>query len=241
VSELGGVLADYAADKLALKDKPVALVHSATKAGRELAEGLQERMVQQGWTGVTLQPFQPGERDASGFVRTLRERGVRALIVVGTGMDLGAVAREAAKSGWAPYLLLPGQLAPRDITELPGEFAGKVFLAYPTLPADQKPYALQQYAAMFQSGQLARAHQTIQVPAYVAALATVEALRRAGRDVTRAKFVGNLETLQSFDTGLLPPLSYNSDRRIGAMGGYIVAVDLPQKQFRPVGGFVGLK
>ena len=43
--------------------------------------------------------------------------------------------------------------------------------------------------------------------------------------------------MQGFDTGLIPRLSYNADRRVGTPGGYLVAVDLDGKGLRPIGGY----
>jgi hypothetical protein len=78
------------------------------------------------------------------------------------------------------------------------------------------------------------------VPAYAAALATIDVLERAGRDLDRSRFVASFETLNAFDTGMVPPLTYNADRRIGALGGYVVAIDLVRRDFRPQGEFVHL-
>jgi hypothetical protein len=49
-----------------------------------------------------------------------------------------------------------------------------------------------------------------------------------------------LESTHGFDSGLIPALSFNARRRVGAPGGYIVAVDLATKDFRRLGEFVQL-
>jgi hypothetical protein len=61
-----------------------------------------------------------------------------------------------------------------------------------------------------------------QCQALAAAKILMEALRRAGRDVTRERLVHALETLQDFHTGLIPPVSYSATRRIGSSGAWIV-------------------
>lgn len=49
------------------------------------------------------------------------------------------------------------------------------------------------------------------------AVAVVEALRRAGRDLTREKFVAELEGLDNFDTGILAgPIAFSPDDHAGA-------------------------
>jgi hypothetical protein len=46
--------------------------------------------------------------------------------------------------------------------------------------------------------------------------------------------------MQSFEPGLVPAVSFNAKRRLGAPGGYIIAPDLKNKNFRRIGGFVHL-
>jgi ABC-type branched-subunit amino acid transport system substrate-binding protein len=240
-NELAQVLTQYGGQALGLKSKRIALLHPATKAGRDAADAIQGRLQEQGFGELLRQGFTPGGADAAALARSLKEKKADAVLLLGTGLDVAALARAAAADGWLPYLLVPGPLAQRDIVELPIAFQDRVFLGYPTLPADQKPPALQEYAALFQSRPLIRTHQTLQVPAYAAAVAAVEALRESGKEVNRPKFMKALETMQRFDTGMVPPLSYNADRRIGALGGYVVGLDLAKKQFRPLGGFVALQ
>jgi hypothetical protein len=67
-----------------------------------------------------------------------------------------------------------------------------------------------------------------------------EALKRAGRELSRAKFVSALENLYSFESGIMPTISYGPNRRIGALGAHIVAVDLGTHQFKPTGRYVRL-
>ncbi len=51
----------------------------------------------------------------------------------------------------------------------------------------------------------------------------VEGLKRAGRDLSREKLVTAIEGFYDFDTGLTPAVSYGPNRRIGAMGAYVVS------------------
>ena len=52
---------------------------------------------------------------------------------------------------------------------------------------------------------------------------TSEALRRAGRNLTREKLVDILEEFDGYETGLIPRISYGPNRHIGALGGYVVS------------------
>ena len=48
----------------------------------------------------------------------------------------------------------------------------------------------------------------------------------------------SLEKLHDFDAGLGPRLGYGPGRRVGALGAYVVAVDLAGHTFRDVSGWI---
>ena len=45
----------------------------------------------------------------------------------------------------------------------------------------------------------------------------------------------------AYKTGFTPPLTYGPNRRIGARGAHVVAVDLMKKVYEPVGGWHELR
>jgi hypothetical protein len=109
--------------------------------------------------------------------------------------------------GAHPALLVPGALAAAALSHgAPAE----TWIAF---AAGQPPVT-----------QLTASHSppADQCQALAAAKILIEALRRAGRDVTRERLVDALETLQDFHTGLIPPVSYSATRRIGSDGAWIV-------------------
>ena len=252
VGELAEVLALHVGRDLKLKAMPALLLHPDGAGGAALADALEARLRGQGWSKLDRIAFRPAAFDAAGTAKALRARGAETVFLLGPGADVGALAlqmvqqagqqagQQGAKLPHLPFLLVPGPLAPRAVLDLPAAFEGRILLAYPTVPADQKPEALRHYAALFKGSTLIRNHQTSQVPAYSSAVLLAEALKQAGRDLTRAKLVSALETFQGFEPGLVPAVSFNAKRRLGALGGYVVAIDLKDKNFRQLGGFVSL-
>lgn len=240
VGELAEVLALHLGREPKMKATRAVLLHPQGAAGTALADAVEGRLKGQGWSRLGRIEFRPGASDPAALARALEARGAEAVFLLGPGADVAALARQLADGGRAPFLLLPGPLAPRAVLELPAAFEGRILLAYPTVPADQKPQALRHYAGLFRGGALVPGHQTSQVPAYSSAVLLVETLKQVGRDLTRDKLVAALESVHGFETGLVPAVSFNADRRIGALGGYVVAVDLKGRNFRQLGGFLAL-
>jgi ABC-type branched-subunit amino acid transport system substrate-binding protein len=79
-----------------------------------------------------------------------------------------------------------------------------------------------------------------QLSAYSAAKILIEGLKRAGKDVSREKLIAALESLNRFETGLTPVITYGLNRRIGATGAYVVAIDLEKKQFVPTSEWINI-
>ena len=241
VTELAQVLAQHAAQDLQLTQRPIALWHPETPAGQARARSLEKSLRAAGWRAPLLVPFPARGSAHDALAATLKAREVAAVLVLGTGADLAAFAAAAARIGWAPHLLVPGLIAPREIFDLPLGFRDRVTLAYPSAPLDQREAALREVAVLLPEQAAAHGDPALQRAAYAAGLLLVDALKRSGRDLSRRKLIASLESVQGFDTGLMPALSYNADRRIGAMGGYVLGVDLDTKSLRPLGGYLRLQ
>lgn len=171
-----------------------------------------------------------------GQVRALAAAGVRTVVHLGDDAALAALLREATLAGWAATVLVPGALAGRAATASPPGFTGRVFLAYPTGPADETPAGRARLARLAGLQGPGR-HRALQASAVGAVAVLVEGLRRAGRDLDRQALVARLEEVQSFETGLLPPITFGPGRRIGALGGYLVTSDPVRRTLRPVDGW----
>jgi ABC-type branched-subunit amino acid transport system substrate-binding protein len=99
---------------------------------------------------------------------------------------------------------------------------------------------LKEFRLLGEKYKLTPKHLAAQVSAYSSAKILIEALKRTGKDLSREGLIQALEGFYNYQTGLTPPITYGPNRRIGAMGAYIVTVDLKKKEFVPVSGWVGI-
>ena len=76
------------------------------------------------------------------------------------------------------------------------------------------------------------------VSAYGALKILSEALKRAGKDVSREKLVDILEGFYDYSTGVTHPITYGPNARVGAMGAYVIAIDLKDQQFISVSPWI---
>jgi ABC-type branched-subunit amino acid transport system substrate-binding protein len=137
-----------------------------------------------------------------------------------------------------PAFLLPGSLIGKELFNVPKRFQPHIFLALSTRPGDRTAAGVREYQALLAKHRLPKQHFASQLAAYSAAKILVEGLKRAGKALSREKLITSLEGLYEFDTGLTPPITYGPNRRVGALGAYVVALDLEKKSFVPVSEWV---
>jgi ABC-type branched-subunit amino acid transport system substrate-binding protein len=143
--------------------------------------------------------------------------GADPVLFLGSGPEALAFLREADRRGWHPRFLATGAAADGSLFAAPAAFEGKIYIALPTSP---------------------EASGSAREAALAAAEVLIEALRRAGRDLSREKLVDQLESLRSFETGFAPPLTYGRGRRLGARGAYVARLDLREKRLVPQDGWI---
>ena len=179
--------------------------------------------------------------DARDFAEILSKKGISEVLFFGSAGDLKRLATEAADLGWSPDLLLPGIYASGGLFELPSSFPKRVFVCGATRPTDHTPRGIEQFEKLHEDHDIDYQHSTQQISAYVSAMLLAEAIKRTGRELSREKLVVELERLADFQPGLMPPLSFSRSRRIGALGGYVVDLDLQEKKFGSASKWIELQ
>ena len=99
------------------------------------------------------------------------------------------------------------------------------------MPNDVAPEGLAELRALEEKYKLPPGHTASKLNAFAAAKIFSEALKRAGRDLSREKVVTALEGLYEYDTGVTPSITFGPNRRVGSMGAYVVSVDLAKREF----------
>jgi ABC-type branched-subunit amino acid transport system substrate-binding protein len=217
----------------------IAVLHPADAGSAEVARAVLQRLRSRGCPGARRVEYRRGQESA--LVSRLRARKTDAVIFLGEDGELAAFAGEAARLGWAPFILAPGALSARASAAAPRLLEGKILLAYPARPAAESHRKLEVFATAGPRAGTRDRHAAARAFARAAAAILAEALRQTGRHLTREALVESLEKLHDFNAGLGPPLAYGPARRVGARGAYVVAVDLARGTVRPVSGWIGVE
>jgi ABC-type branched-subunit amino acid transport system substrate-binding protein len=233
LKEQARTLVNFAARKTDPQKSRVAIICPDADFSRGIAKSIEDQSQKLGWTTITRIYYPRDRFNPSQYVTELKQQGIDIVFDLGSGAETGALFKDAEAAGWSPAVYLLGTLVGRNITELvPVKMKDKVFLAFPTIPADISASGAAEYSALLQKNKLISAHAAAQVSAIAAARIMVHGLELSGKDLSRERLVTTLEGLYEFDTGLMPRITFGPNRRIGVLGAYIVTID-PEKKLFP--------
>jgi ABC-type branched-subunit amino acid transport system substrate-binding protein len=239
--EEAAVLVDFAARRAAAKLRG-AIIASGAAADEQAAQAALRRCAARGCGELSRIGWYATRFDAAAVVRKLKAEGRARLFFFGAEGEFAALLDEAggaADLSWRPVIHAPGALA-RTALAARERFRGELFLAFPASPASRSKTGAQAWQALRQEFGLGSHYEAAQMAALAAANVLVEGLRRAGRELSRERFVQALERLNNYDPGGFgPPVSFGPDRRTGALGGYVVALDR-ERGLVPASGWLPL-
>ena len=220
-------------------DRSMAIVYPQSAVYQSVIDAVQRELADKGAEEAFVLSYQPPFFDAVDTAQILSEKQIDTVLFFGQGSDLKRLSDEAETLNWLPELLLPGVFAGQAMFDIAPRL--RLFLGYSSLPSDHAPQGVQDFEALHTRHDFGYENSTAQISAYVATMVLVEGLKRAGKDLSRDKLITALEGLTDFQAGLMPPISYNRRRRIGALGGYVMELDLEQKKFGAASNWVSLQ
>jgi len=234
-------LIDFAGRNNELKAADLVVIHPKSETNTRLFEAISEQSKKAGLNAPQAYEYPPGKLDVGASRKLCARRDCDAVFFLGGTDEAQFFMQEAEKLGWFPWLFLTSSAGGAGIFAAPPGFTGKIFLSFPTTPADQNAEAIKEFRALAEKYKLPANHLAAQISVYSAARILVEALKRAGKDLSREKLIQALEGLYEYPTGLSPRITFGPNRRVGANGAYIVTIDLKEKQYLPASGWIEIK
>jgi ABC-type branched-subunit amino acid transport system substrate-binding protein len=222
------VLARYATQNLPVKNPHILILYPQREGVDELLVSVEAQYQSKGWNNITRKKYASGESLSAALLLQLRKGNPDLVLFLGGEGDAEAIFNVFGDEGCSTALFMPGVLAGKSIYKIPASCKGRVWLSFPSLPADRKEWGVKEFQAMAARQHLVVTSPTVQLAAYTSVKILVEGLRRAGRTLSRERLLEALESLFEYDTGLSPLITYNKNRRIGALGAYIIEVDPSQ-------------
>jgi ABC-type branched-subunit amino acid transport system substrate-binding protein len=233
LKEQARALVTFAAKKPDASKSHAVIVSPETEFNRNIATVIEGETKKLQWSTVTSNYYSLDRFSAAELVNASQQKNIDTIFFLGSGPEASAILREAEAVGWMPTVYMMGSLVGRGIGDAVSvKMKNKVFLAFPTVPADVSTAGAAEYTALLQRNKLQSTHAAAQASAIAAARILVHVLELCGKDLSRERLITTLEGLYEYDTGLMPKITFGPNRRIGALGVYVVTID-PEKKLFP--------
>ncbi|MDB5820983.1 MAG: branched-chain amino acid transporter substrate-binding protein [Rhizobacter sp.] len=230
---------DYATDTL--KAKRIAMLYQNDGWGKPAFEIASKQLEKHGLKLVEAQAFERFATDITSQVYKLKESNPDAVIVYALGQEAVLFFRGADKLGWKPTVFGAGGLNDPKFVELLGKSDAKLFVASYYDPIDGDNPAIKDFTTRFAKDFPQSKLSSTSLMGYSAAAVAVEAIKRAGPELDRAKVVAALDGMKDFDQKIGPkitfqPLSAGPYARRGQTG--VAMMELKDGKFIGMGGYI---
>jgi len=207
----------------------LAAICSKSEFDQDALDGLKTQAAVYGLELSTEHRFLEGQMDVKDVVSSLLDVRPDYLFFFGSGNDLLALAGEMERRGLLVPVLTCAAMIGDASFQLPAAVATRSYLSYPALLPDHEDY--QDFIALMRKARVPVTSAPLQALAYAAARVLVEAVKDCGRQLSRSALVSSLEGLKNFRTGVLSPISFSPNRRVGTTESCMVRIDAVRKQY----------
>lgn len=168
-------------------------------------------------------PYPTGTFDAASLVERLRGEGVTDVLLLIPGPEEAEFLAAAARTGWAPRVLIAGAFAGPELFRPHPGFRGRLLLGLNTLPLDRTPPGARHFEEA--TGGTGLPLDTPRISTFLALELLLDGLEETGRDLTREGLIEHLELVRGRPTGLGRPQYFGPNRRVAVRGAYVVELD----------------
>ena len=226
-------LVDFIASKNAQPSSvKLGVVHTDSDFDLDALAGLQSQAKLHGMQIVAEIAYGGQKFSAESAVQAMTAKKPDYVFFFGGADDFKAFAEQAERQRLEAGLVSSTVMIGRGAFALSPAMAKKTFLAYPASHPNASDF--KEFVTVMQKAGVEIRNPAFQSVAFAAAMVFVEAAKASSRNLSRAGLVNSLEQLRNFNTGVLPPITFGPNRRVGAAGSYIVGIDIENKQYAPL-------
>jgi branched-chain amino acid transport system substrate-binding protein len=209
----------YALDQLG--SKKFAVFYQNDAFGKEGLDAVQAELKKRNLPAATAVSYETADTNFSAQALKLQTSGADTVILYAVPAPGGAILAEMGKIGFAPKLLSSSVINDPSIFKLAGPaINGMLIEGY--LPAfdDTSNPKIVEYQAFMAKYAPKEQIGGFTESGYAYAQVFIEALKRAGKELTRESFMTNLDQMKNFTGSLVPSLSYSPTDHAGVKAAY---------------------
>jgi len=222
-------LVDFANVTAHGKQARLGVVYSRNNFNQDALLGLRAQAKMYAMEIVSEQEYEAGKLKASEAVELLKERQVSDVFFFGSAPDFKELADEMDRAKLKTHLFSSVVMLGRGAFTLPANLTAQTFLAFPSSLPNDSEYA--EFFRLTREAKIELRNPAFQSMAFGATKIFLEAAKLSGKRMDRTAFIDALERLHEFKTGVIPPVTFGPNRRVGSTTSYVVGVDVAKQQY----------
>ena len=225
-------LVDFANGTVQRKPARLSVVYSRNDFNQDALSGLRAQARLYAMEIVSEQEYETGKLKVGETVERLVQEQQENVFFFGPASDFKALAEEIDRAKLNVHLFSSVVMLGRGAFALPATLSGQTFLSYPAALPNESEFA--EFLMLARKARIELRNPAFQSMAFAAVKIFVEAAKLTGKQLDRPAFIGSLEQMHDFETGVIPPVTFGPNRRVGSISSYVVRVDIKKLQYIPL-------
>lgn len=195
-------------DKLWEKDvHKIGVIYQDDPFGKAVLEGVKVALQKHNASPVSLGTFVRNTVDIEAGLKEVMAAHPQAVVIAGPYAPAAAIVKQAHSAGWRPQFLTVSFVGTEEFIKEAGADAEGTIITQVMPPYDRIDYpAVALYRKCLDKYSPGEPPSFVSLEGFVDAMVMVEGLKRAGKDVTREKFIAAIESIHDINFGLGPKL-----------------------------------
>jgi len=185
----------------------IAVLHQDDAFGAAVLAGVRRALKRYGAAPVAIGSFPRNTLQVGRDLAALRAAGPEAVLMAATYAPAAEVLKLAKRTGWTPRFVIASFVGTESFIKAAGADGEGAVITQVVPPSTRTDFpGVTRYLEDLKKNSPGSEPGFVSLEGYADAAILVEGLRRAGRDLTREKFIDALDSMTGFDPGLGPKL-----------------------------------
>jgi branched-chain amino acid transport system substrate-binding protein len=190
--------------------RKIGVVYQDDPFGKAVLDGVKLALQKHNAVPVGVGTFAHASLDVEAGLREVMAAHPQAIVMVGPYASAAAIVKQAHASSWRPQFLTVSFVGTEEFIKEAGADAEGTIITQVMPPYDRMDYpTVALYRKCLSKYSPGEAPTFVSFEGFVDAMVVIEGLKRAGKDVTRERFISAIESIHEMNFGLGPRLVLN--------------------------------
>jgi branched-chain amino acid transport system substrate-binding protein len=188
----------------------IGVIYQDDPFGKAVLDGVKLALQKHNAVPAALGTFTRGSVDIDAGLRQVMGAHPQAVVIAGPYAPAAAIVKKAHSTGWRPQFLTVSFVGTEEFIKEAGGDAESTIITQVMPPYDRTDYpTVALYRKCLTKYSPGESPTFVSFEGFVDAMVLVEGLKRAGKDLTRERFISAIESIHEMNVGLGPRLVLN--------------------------------